>query len=128
MSEITKGDLAKIALFDDVVEERDKLRGIFGDYDYTPTLEECRAIFQRLRRHELLLGLKHIPDYADVMTIDEFDQAVADGSFIDYDGTGYAVVDNMESWIQVRPSDMLHRAQGFFLKKLGFTHVAWYNR
>lgn len=58
-----------------------------------------------------------IRDYADVMTLAEWQEAVAHGSFIEYDGSGYWCKDGQESQDSVwttHPGDA--------------THVAWYNK
>lgn len=64
---------------------------------------------------------RKIPDYADVMTVEEYLENVKNGGFIDYDGYGYAVKgDKMSDKIKVWPSDetVPH----------GATHIAWFNR
>ena len=72
------------------------------------------------------ITLKPITEYGEKMTLDEFQQAVDDGSFIDYDGWGYYATDDQESNVKVHPSDVIggipdHRRELF-------THVIWFNR
>ena len=64
-----------------------------------------------------------IPDYGDLMTVQDFIDACESGLFIDYDGHGYyATTDGMSS-VMVRPS--MIKAGGFVT---GWTHVVWFNR
>lgn len=58
-----------------------------------------------------------IPDYADVMTLADWQDAVNSGMFIPDDGTGYWAKDGKESGdcpFSTPPEDA--------------THVAWYNK
>ncbi len=64
-----------------------------------------------------------IPDYGDLMTLDEFIENCEDGLFIDYDGFGhYATATEMSS-IEVCPSDI---TTGDIRRE--WTHVCWFNR
>ena len=56
-------------------------------------------------------------DFADVMTVQEWQEAVKDGWFISDDGSGYWVKDGKES-----------RDEVFSTPPLDATHVAWYNK
>lgn len=58
-----------------------------------------------------------IPDYADVMTLAEWEEAVEHGSFVEYDGSGYWCKDGKESSDSVWDTDCEDA-----------THVAWYNK
>lgn len=61
---------------------------------------------------------EEVPEYADVYTIDAFNQAVKEGSFGNYDGSGYWVKDGRMS-----------RDDEFFSSlPLDATHVAWFNK
>lgn len=63
-----------------------------------------------------------VPDYADVMTVEEFKEAVKHGSFIDYDGFGHPVKDGMEDEkIYIYPSKIHEIPEDA-------THIAWYNK
>ena len=63
-----------------------------------------------------------IPDYADVMTVADFREAVAWGVFTDDDGTGHPVVeDRMYPAVYVAPSRLDEIPPGI-------THVAWFNK
>jgi hypothetical protein len=74
----------------------DKLREIRSTRDYT----------------------EEVPEDADVYTVDDFNQAVKEGSFGNYDGSGYWVKD-----------DKMSREDEFFSSlPLDATHVAWFNK
>lgn len=57
-------------------------------------------------------------DFADVMTAEEWNKAVEDGWFNNYDGSGYWVKDGKECM----------DAEVFNSPQLDATHVAWYNK
>lgn len=60
---------------------------------------------------------KELYDDDDVMTIEEWRDAVNDGCFCNYDGNGYWVKDGMAC-----------RDEVFNSKPLDATHVVWYNK
>ena len=66
---------------------------------------------------------REIPDYADVMSIEEFKDSCLWGGFINSDGTGRYVKDGKESDIYIYPSDFKHN----FVRE-DFDSVAWYNK
>ena len=57
-------------------------------------------------------------DFADVMTAEEWNEAVSQGCFNNYDGSGYWVKDGKECI----------EAEVFHSPQLDATHVAWYNK
>lgn len=62
-----------------------------------------------------------VPDYGDLMTVEEFRAAVAAGYFNDYDGNGEASNGtHVGTWI-IYPSEV---------DKIppGVTHVVWFNK
>lgn len=62
-----------------------------------------------------------VPEYADLMTKEEFIESAEEGFFIDYDGHGYPVKDNMMNNDHViYPSDCNFPDDA--------THIAWFNR
>lgn len=63
-----------------------------------------------------------VPDWADLMTLQEFVDAVSCGFFIDDDGIGRYVRDGL-MYGDVRPSDI--RSGPTVVE---FTHVAWFNK
>jgi hypothetical protein len=61
-------------------------------------------------------------DEDDVYTIEEFIECCECGAFIDYDGHGYPVKDNLSDWmILIKPSTLDKIPQDA-------THIVWYNR
>lgn len=58
-------------------------------------------------------------DYADVMTLDEFNRYRKVGAFISYDGDGYYGTATHQSNVNVWSDHPIPE---------GTTHVAWYNR
>lgn len=66
---------------------------------------------------------KVIPNYAYVITVEEFLASCRDGWFIDYDGFGEPIKDNLvDGSYRLNPSEMPHNMPA------DATHVAWYNR
>lgn len=63
-----------------------------------------------------------VPDYADLMTLAEFEQACKVRFFVDDDGTGYYVRDGMMHGTAI-PSTIRN---GVVDRTM--THVAWFNR
>jgi hypothetical protein len=61
----------------------------------------------------------------EVMTIQEFIDAVNCGAYIDYDGFGVYANDDTKSNAIVYPSDV---EKGLMEKDERFTHIVWYNR
>lgn len=61
---------------------------------------------------------REIPDYGDVMTIDEWNDAVELGLFTTYDGQGYYCKDGKMSNLEVFTVTTPHDA----------THVCWFNK
>ena len=58
----------------------------------------------------------------DVYTVEEFKRNVNSGAFIDYDGFGYPVKDNLadpEIWIKPSQINLIPKDA---------THIVWYNR
>ncbi len=64
-----------------------------------------------------------IPDYEDIMTLEEFELAVACHALIDYDGCGYYSTGNRMTNILAKPSDI---AAGIVCRE--FSHVIWFNK
>ena len=70
----------------------------------------------------------NLEEYADIMTLKEFDSCVDSGAFIDYDGFGFPILDNGEAILDdwddnaIKPSDYKTWIPE------NTTHVVWYNR
>jgi hypothetical protein len=68
--------------------------------------------------------LSPISDYGDLMTIDDFGNAVKGGAFIDYDGSGnWATELHYAQHLSVQPSSFFKAARPPWA-----THVLWFNR
>ncbi len=80
-------------------------------------------------------NLVPIPDFADIMTIEEWLNGVESGCFIDYDGHGYwatsthqskkSAVEELYESSMVLPS---HITKLKIKPPSWATHVAWYNK
>lgn len=64
-----------------------------------------------------------LPDFGDVMSLEDFIDNVKSGGFIDYDGSGNYVKDGMESDITIYPSDY-----DFGAIRTDFDTIIWYNK
>jgi hypothetical protein len=62
-----------------------------------------------------------LSDFGDLMTVEEFRENVKSGMFIDYDGYGYPVKDNLCAHLQIYPSEL-------YLLPKDATHIHWFNR
>lgn len=63
-----------------------------------------------------------IPEYGDIMTVDEFKSSVIDGSFIDYDGHGHPAREGkMEGDLMIYPSIVNDIPKDA-------THIVWFNK
>jgi hypothetical protein len=65
-----------------------------------------------------------MPDYGDLMTLEEFLVAVKAGGIGDDDGSAYLASALGCTGIQVRPSDVL----GGITLGTKFSHIAWFNK
>ena len=66
---------------------------------------------------------KPIPEYGDLMDLDNFITSCKEGYFIDYDGSGNYSDGKTMSDITVYPSDIMQNKIDY-----RFTHVVWFNR
>lgn len=81
---------------------------------------------ERLQHGKRIPGNKYThdirkQDYGDLMIVEAFRKAVEAHSFIDYDGFGCAVLNDMENQTAIYPSQV-HRIP------YNATHIMWYNR
>lgn len=68
-------------------------------------------------------------EFGDIMTIEEWEDCVACGAFIDYDGYGHFCnpdTNEMEGDIDVYPS--LKGKKQYNEEKRNWTHITWFNR
>ena len=81
------------------------------------------AKLDREKRMIMPFTLSKLPDYGDVMSLEEFIGCVKDGGFIDYDGFGNYVKDGKETNITIIPSDVKHKSI-----RTEFDTIVWFNR
>ena len=62
-----------------------------------------------------------VPEYGELMTVEQFRQYVKSGMFIDYDGFGCPVKDGKMADLQISPSTSQ-------LIPSSATHICWFNR
>jgi len=65
-----------------------------------------------------------IPDYGDLIPLEEFIEDVKSGTFIDYDGFGEMATENETSGVSIKPSQ-IHKGYNF---PEWCTHILWFNR
>jgi hypothetical protein len=87
--------------------------------------KEWKALAKLDREKRMIMPheLSELPDYGDVMTIKDFIEAVNDGMFIDYDGSGNYVKDNKKTDIKIYPSDVEHNSI-----RTEFDTIIWFNK
>lgn len=74
------------------------------------------------------LVFEKAPDYADVMTIERFIEAVDWGSFNDYDGMGYLAVEIDNEIYEGHKGTYCSVKWLNKMKDEGWTHVCWYGK
>ena len=67
--------------------------------------------------------LEDIPDYGDVMTLNQFKNNVKNGGFVDYDGYGHYIDGDKMTDIIIYPSDVKHHSLRHKLNK-----IIWFNK
>ena len=107
----------------------DAFRNLPGGLDFNqlekalePTHERVAVLGRKIRMIKPYT-LKPLPDYGDVMSLEEFIDCCKSGGFIDYDGHGSYVKDGQRTDITVYPSDVEHGA----IRK-EFDKIIWFNR
>lgn len=86
---------------------------------YADKVNECSRKYRLIK----IPKLKPIPDYGDLMTLEEFINCVNSDGFIDYDGHGrYSDEINMTDII-IYPSDIKNNSV-----REDFTHIVWFNK
>jgi len=104
-----------VAEFKKYIQSRDSL----GDVMYYCTAENIKkANRKELPEGDERLYDEEIPDYGDLMTAEDWNAAVEDGSFITTDGCGY--------W--VKNGKLCHEDEVFSSPQLDATHVMWFNK
>jgi len=67
------------------------------------------------------------PTFADIYTFEDFLELVKDGSFIDYDGTGYLAKKNADG-VMMEYFDIFCDEDWLNRNHYDFTHICWYNK
>lgn len=89
-------------------------------------MEEVWEKRNKLNREKCMImtpTFREIPEYAHVMTLEDFIENVECGGFNDYDGNGRYVRNGKESDIGIYPSDIEHGSV-----RDDFDSVGWYNK
>lgn len=124
----------ELEIADKYVEELEENEPPYDPDDPKGSWEKYEAHMQpawgkvnKLRREKRMLMTpelqRDIPDYGDVMTLEDFVAAVKDGWFIDYDGSGEYVKGGKMSGISIYPSDVQNGAV-----RDDFDTIIWFNR
>ena len=126
MIDIKKLEEEQIKLYD-VLDELDKTWDFSKDYsEYAkmrkPYTDKLSKIDREIR-FNMSYELNELPNFGDVMSLEEFIECVKDGGFIDYDGYGSYVKDGKETNITILPSDVKYNN----IRK-EFNTIIWYNR
>jgi len=89
------------------------------------TSKEDKEINELDRRLRLIrpYEVTDIPDYGDVMTLNEFKNFCRNGMFVDSDGYGHYIDDDKMTDITIHPSDVKHKSLRYSLNK-----IIWFNR
>jgi hypothetical protein len=97
----------------------------YDEYEITiaPYQAKLRALERELRMIMPYELIGEIDDDDDVMTINEFINAVKSGFFIDYDGYGRYVKDGKKTNIEILPSDVKYQAI-----RRDFNTMVWFNK
>lgn len=75
------------------------------------------------RRMIMSYTLSELPDYGDVMSLEEFVNHCKNGNLINYDGYGRYVKDGKETDIEIYPSDVKNN-----YVRTEFDTIIWFNR
>lgn len=116
----------ELQIVDKEIEEREKTDPNEGWNAFCVHMQPLWDKYSKLYREKRMLmtpEFNDIPDYADVMSLEEFVECVKDGGFIDSDGNGSYVRDGKESDINIYPSDIQYDSV-----RDDFDSVAWYNK
>lgn len=91
--------------------------------DYQKPESEQMARLGRELRMLKIPEFEEIPEYGDVMSLEDFIDNVKAGGFIDYDGNGNYARDGKMSDIVIHPSDVRHGSI-----RDDFDTIVWFNR
>ena len=93
----------------------------FQDH-FEPEVTECSDL-KRKRRLVCDYKMEAIPEYCDVMSMEDFVANVHGGGFIDSDGSGNYARGNEMTNITIRPSDIKKE-----MYRSDFDKVVWFNK
>jgi hypothetical protein len=93
---------------------------------FVKILDPYSKKIQKLSREKRLLMIpefEDVPNYGDMMTLNEFIKNCKSGGFIDSDGYGNYIRDDKMSDINIYPSDIRENKY-----RTDFTHIVWFNK
>jgi hypothetical protein len=139
LKDLTFGDHSKFMEFIDNELEQlsnkiDEKRNEFVWDDKNPNLMKDfqKVASKQVKKYSKLSNLKRLhkkptydelPDYGDVMSLEEFVECCNCGGFIDYDGSGNYVKDGKISDISIYPSDVTK-----YKIREDFDTIIWFNK
>lgn len=88
-----------------------------------PFSKKCAKLSREYRMVQTPEFNGDVPEYGDVMALDEFISCCKCGGFVNSDGNGNYVKDGKESNIQIKPSDVK-----FNSIRTDFNEIVWYNK
>ena len=119
----------------EVLKEIEKIDAEYDKAFQLPTIEQYMERCDDLWKKKMPLIFERdsqsepqwdtVPDFADLMTLDEFKQHCDSGGFIDLDGSGF-YSDGIRESSMCAPPSMIKR--GLIIKRPDFTHISWYNK
>lgn len=116
----------KIELAHQAISNKEKTDPNTGWNDYCAYMQpEWDALAKLDREMRMLMTpeFEDLPDYGDVMSLNDFIESVKDGGFIDYDGSGTYVRDGKISNISIHPSDVDNNSV-----RKDFDTIIWFNK
>jgi hypothetical protein len=110
-------------LYNEILQNVDKYNSLekyqLALAPYQKKLDELSRELRMIMPYEL----SELPNYGDVMALNDFIETVKSGGFIDYDGFGSYVKDGKETNITIYPSDVKYNA----IRK-EFDTIIWFNK
>lgn len=114
------------------LKDYEKLKAKFSEFkqlcDQKPLPPEFAEVLQEnfwdlLKAPDKTIKYEPIPDYGDLMTMEDFVESCKDFSFLDEDGTGYYATATQKSNKPINPSDVMGETYD-----KSFSHVVWFNK
>lgn len=88
---------------------------------YSAKTRRASRAYRKVKSYKL----DDLPDYGDVMPLDEFIDCCKHGTFINYDGYGYYVKDGKQTDIKIHPTDI---TEGKMAIRKEFDTIIWFNK